>query len=119
MNVACVVSVQSMRKEGCVSKMNSKSSLSWHGDYSQVYNTAVTAVCRHVCDVCAGLSLLMNQLCTAIYIETEGSESMQQCCNPLCTCVYGHLIMTSYTRDAGGCSQTERSFSWAWIARVS
>ena len=36
---------------------------------------------------------------------------MQQCCNPLCT---RHLIMTSYTRDAGGCSQTERSFSWAW-----
>ena len=29
MNVACVVSVQSTRKEGCVGKMNSNSVMAW------------------------------------------------------------------------------------------
>ena len=60
MNVACVVSVQSTRKEGCVGKMNSKSIVSWiqSGDSAQAYNTAVTVVCEHVCGVCVVLSLI-------------------------------------------------------------
>ena len=54
MNVACVVSVQSTRKEG---------RLRWQDEFkvhhgivwcsTQVHNTAVTAVCGHARGVCA------------------------------------------------------------------
>ena len=59
MNVACVVSVQSTRKEGCVGKMNSKSIMAWHADY--VYNIAVIAVWGHAYMVCTWVFSLLRR----------------------------------------------------------